>query len=351
MKRILIVTQSIDRNNLALGFFHDWVKEFSNKFESIVVICLEKGDYELPQNVKVISLGKEENRIKNLESGIKKVRYVWNFYKILWQERKRYESVFVHMNQEYVLLAGLLWKITNKKIGFWYNHTKGSFLTKIAMFFSDLVFHTSPFAFTANTKKSVRMPAGIDTEKFKRGVEITPVKNSILFIGRIAPVKDLITLIKAVLILEKRNIDFTLDIYGEALEKDQDYKAEALSLAKSLIEKGKVRFCGGVLNSKTPNIYSSHEVFVNLTPKGNFDKTVLEALSCESISLVSSEAFGDIIPRYIFAEKDPDSLAEKIEFIFSKSFEEKKEEGRKLRGVVLEHHNIKKLSEEIYKFI
>lgn len=351
MKKILIVTQSIDRNNLALGFFHDWVKEFASKFESIVVVCLEKGDYDLPSNVKVVSLGKEKNRIKNRESRIEKIRYIWRFYKILWRERNSYESVFVHMNQEYVILAGLWWKITNKKIGFWYNHTHGSIFTKVAMLFADIVFHTSPFAFTANTKKSIKMPAGIDTEKFKKNTEIVRIKNSILFIGRLAPVKDLVTLIKALLILEKRNIEFTLDVYGEALEKNRSYEAEVYVLAKPLLEAKKVKFHGGVLNSKTPMLYSSHEVFVNLTPKGNFDKTVLEAMACESIVLVSSEAFSDIIPKYIFLEKDPSALAEKLENIFSFSIEKKGQEGKSFREIVVKSHDIKKLVEKIYQII
>ncbi len=346
MKKILIITQSIDKNNLALGFFHDWVKEFSKKSESIVVVCLEKGEYDLPSNVKVISLGKEKNA--NQRS---KLRYAWNFYKILWQERNSYESCFVHMNQEYVILAGIWWKITGKKVGFWYNHTHGSIFTKIAMFLSDVVFHTSAFAFTANTKKSVRMPAGIDTEKFKKNTQITLTKNSILFIGRIAPVKDLVTLIEALLILENKNIDFRLSIYGEALEKDFDYKQKVVNLADPLIKSGKVSFLGAVVNSKTPDLYSSHEVFVNLTPKGNFDKTVLESMSCETIPLVSSQAFGDIIPRYIFAEKDAKSLAEKLEQVFFMSEEEKKDEGNKLREIVVRQHDIKKLFDEIYKFI
>lgn len=349
MKKILIVTQSIDKKNLALGFFHNWVKEFSNKFENIVVVCLEKGDYDLPSNVKVISLGKEN---ANFQFSIfNKVKYIWNFYKIIWQERKNYTSVFVHMNQEYVILAGLWWKMAGKKIGFWYNHTYGSIFTKFAMFLSDIVFHTSPFAFTANTEKSIKMPAGIDTEKFKKNIHILPVKNSILYIGRIAPVKDLMTLIEAALILEKKGLDFNLNIYGESLEKDHDYKQKVLNLAKSLIEKGKVKFCGSVVNSETPDLYSSREVFVNLTPRGNFDKTVLESMACESMPTVSSEAFSDIIPKYIFAEKDAGDLAEKIEFVFSMSPEAKAEGGKKLREIVLERHDLRKLSEEIYKFI
>jgi hypothetical protein len=101
--KLLIITQKINKNDPILGFFHGWVKEFSKHFDSIVAICLEKGEYDMPTNVKVLSLGKE--------SGHSKVKYLLNFYKFIWQERNNYDAVFVHMNPVYVVLGGLLWKI------------------------------------------------------------------------------------------------------------------------------------------------------------------------------------------------------------------------------------------------
>src|SRR3954464_15352498 len=97
--RLLIFTQKVDRYDPVLGFFYPWLEEFSKRFESIVVVCLEKGEHTLPSNVKVLSLGKED--------GVSKYIYLKNFYKYIWNERNNYDKVFVHMNQEYVLLGGL----------------------------------------------------------------------------------------------------------------------------------------------------------------------------------------------------------------------------------------------------
>jgi len=55
----LILTQKIDINDDVLGFFHNWIKEFAKHCESVVVVCLRKGEYDLPENVKILSLGKE----------------------------------------------------------------------------------------------------------------------------------------------------------------------------------------------------------------------------------------------------------------------------------------------------
>src|SRR3989344_3044591 len=99
--RLLIVTQKVDIKDPILGFFHRWIEEFAKNFEKVIVVCLEKGEFYLPENVKILSLEKEESKSK--------VRYIVHFYKYIWEERKNYDTVFVHMNQEYVLLGGLFW--------------------------------------------------------------------------------------------------------------------------------------------------------------------------------------------------------------------------------------------------
>ena len=107
---LLIITQKVDKNDAILGFFHRWIEEFSKNVESVVVICLYKGSYSLPENVKVLSLGKEFKQSRT--------KYLFRFYKFIWQERNNYDNVFVHMNQVYVLLGGLVWKMFKNKLVF-----------------------------------------------------------------------------------------------------------------------------------------------------------------------------------------------------------------------------------------
>ena len=101
--RLLIITQKVDKKDSILGFFHDWLLEFSKHQEKIIVLCLEKGDYKLPSNVSVFSLGKERS--------ISKIRMLFNFYRLISSKRKDYDKVFVHMNPIYIVLGGLIWKI------------------------------------------------------------------------------------------------------------------------------------------------------------------------------------------------------------------------------------------------
>ena len=87
---LLILTQKVNKNDPILGFFHQWIEEFSNRFEKVTVICLQKGEYNLPSNVKVYSLGKE--------SGKSKIKYVKNFFNLILGLNREYDSVFIHMN-------------------------------------------------------------------------------------------------------------------------------------------------------------------------------------------------------------------------------------------------------------
>jgi len=56
----LFITQKIDKNDDLLGVYHEWIKRLALEFEVVNAICLYKGKYDLPPNVRVYSLGKEE---------------------------------------------------------------------------------------------------------------------------------------------------------------------------------------------------------------------------------------------------------------------------------------------------
>src|SRR3989344_3943084 len=100
--RLLIVTQAVDRDDPVLGFFHRWIEELAKRYEYISVICLREGRHSLPQKIRVYSLGKEKGEQS-------RSRYAFRFLALVWRLRAEYGAVLVHMNQEYVLLAGFLW--------------------------------------------------------------------------------------------------------------------------------------------------------------------------------------------------------------------------------------------------
>ncbi len=335
--RILFITQKIDKDDDVLGVYHRWVEELSKKVEKINVICLYRGKVELPNNVRVFSLGKE--------SGQSRIKYIFRFWKYIWRLKKEYDTVFVHMNPEYIVLGGKFWKFWGKKIYFWYNHPLGSLKARIAIIFSKIVFYTSPSAFASRYKKSQQMPVGIDASMFRRIADIKKKKNSILYIGRISPIKYLEVLIDAALRLDAQNIDFMLTIAGSPSKPSENVYAEEIKQkAAPLIQKGKAFFIEPVPNYKAPELYNAHEICVNLTPSGSFDKTIIEAMACESLVVASNDAVADVLPQSLrFREKDALDLARALADAFRLSDEEKRNYGAKFRAYVLGRHDMETL--------
>jgi len=192
------------------------------------------------------------------------------------------------------------------------------------------------------------MPAGINTDIFKKDERIRPIKNSILFLGRISPIKGVHFLIEAAILLDKNNVDFILNIVGQAGEKDGEYFKKIKNLAGDLEQKGKIKFWGKVANYKTAEVYNQNEISVNLTDSGSFDKAILEAMACEKLVLVFNESFKNILPAVLFfQEKNTDDIAKKLEQILILPKESHAIYGRELRAYVLQNHSLDKLTERI----
>lgn len=345
--KLLICTQKVDLNDSVLGFFHAWISAFAKKWDHITVICLEKGDVSLPENVKVKSLGKEN--MVNV-TPLSKLKYSYRFYRLLYDIRGSYDTVFVHMNPEYVLLAGVLWRLFGKKVFLWYNHHAGGIAVRLSALISHRILHTSPYAFPARLKNAVSMPAGIDTDLFHREKSRSLEENTILYLGRIAPIKGVHTLLQAARILHDRGVAFSLSVYGDAVTQDETYYSQIKNDARDLIKSGILTFHSGIPNRETPPVYNKNTLFINLSPSGLYDKTVLEAMACGCIVLASSEAFKDILPEpFLFREGDENDLAQKIIGTFALQEKERTSLNVSFRTYVENTHGLEKLTRRLYE--
>lgn len=351
-KGLLFITQKVDKDDDVLGVYHEWIAKLAEKLEKVSVICLYRGRVELPDNVAVYSLGKE--------SGPSRWKYLWRFYKYIWNLRREYDMVFVHMNPEYVILGWKLWRLFGKKIFLWYNHPLGGFRARLAINLADKVFCTSPFAFAARYKKTEIMPVGIDTERFRNLPSLRvhealstgrqeSHKNSILYLGRISPIKKLEILIGASLMLLDSGTVFSISIVGAPSKpSEEDYFAEIKKLAEPLIKSGHISFLPPAPNYKTPEIYNSYDLSVNMTPSGSFDKAIIESMACETPVLVSNKSLRGVLPEeLIFEENDADNLAKKIRNFFDLSGGKREKLGVTLREIADKNHSLRVLVDRI----
>lgn len=310
--RLLIVTQAIDDADPALGFFTGWIRGLESSFESIDAICLSKGEYQLPDTVRVHSLGKEQGAKS-------RIVYAFRFLRLAWKLRSEYDAVFVHMNQEYILIAGMLWKLLGKRVYLWRNHYAGSWLTDIAAWFCTEVFCTSKHSYTARYAKTRLMPVGVDTARFTGTETVKREPRSILFFARIAPSKRADVFIEALGLLLAQGVSFIASIYGSPLKSDETYYENLKTRAESLGLHDRLRFMPGVPNEKAPDVYASHEVFVNCSPSGMFDKTLFEAAASGCLVLAASDDFKGLAGEaFSFDGSDPASLARSLAVLLKK---------------------------------
>lgn len=339
--KLLILTQKVNRDDPVLGFFCRWINEFSKNFDSIRVIALEvevSTPSTLPNNVKVYSLGKENKVLK----GFNKIKYALRFYKYIWSLKGEYDAVFVHMNQEYVLLGYLSWLILRKHIYMWRNHYSGNYLTRLAVMFCRKVFCTSKYSYTAKFAKTVLMPVGIDTDFFVADKNIKRKEKSILSLGRISSSKNIHILMDALLQLNSEGVQFSANIYGDALPKDMPYK-NALMEKVSQTKCNNIVFCDGVPNYKTPEIYSGFDIFINLSPSGMYDKTMFEAASCGCrVVALNQDLIAEFGPEYVIEKAESSCVVSKLKQFLSHQYSNKN-----LREITIKNQSLSLLSRRL----
>lgn len=346
--KLLILTQKVDKHDDVLGFMHGWIREFAAQSEKVTVVCLQKGKYDLPANVEVLSLGKEEKASK--------IRYLLNFYRFIWKKRNDYDAVLVHMNHEYVILGGLLWKMLGKKIALWYAHGHVPSTLRLAEVFSDVVLTSTQSGFRLPSSKVRVIGQGIDTEAFSLRQNFdshTPF--TIVTIGRISPVKDYETLLRALLLLKKKNFVFRTHIIGGAgMEEQQKYFDTLKNLVRENNVGDMVYFEGPVANTKILSYLERADLFVNTSHTGSLDKAMVEAMSTGLTVVTCNEAMKEVLGRFqsslMYEKKDDVALAQKIEWFASLTPEERKQMGTELRHLVEENHSLKKFVKKIISF-
>lgn len=284
--KLLICTQAVDRNDPALGFFHRWIEEFSKHCESVVVICLRKGDFSLPKNVEVIALGERHRALRALE-----------LCAIALGRRNEYDAVFVHMNPEYLVAAGWLWRVLGKRIALWYTHKSVDLKLRIAEKLAHVVQTASKESFRLPSTKAFVMGHGIDTDFFAPDSSVERGE-WLLSAGRLMHSKRHDLVIRAAAIAGRE-----LRIAGDGEERER-----LLSLAKELGVAA--RFLGGLTHEKTRDEFRRAALFVHTSETGSMDKVVLEALATDCPVLTTSAAYSGLPVETV--EAIPEALAEAV---------------------------------------
>ena len=347
--RLLIFNLATDVDDPILGFTSRWIGALARRVEQVQVITMRAGRLDLPDNVRVDSVGKEK--------GYGEARRLAEFYRILARvlRERRPEFCFSHMMPLFSVLGAPLLKLANIPIITWYAHPHASWALKAAHKISDRMVASVATAYPYRRDKLVAIGQGIDTELFSpaRDEKSTDQPPVLLCVGRLSPVKDHPTLIRAAARLRKMTtLPFRVVIVGgAAVPKDELYVQALQKLITELNLEETVTIEPSVPLVRLPAQYRRCAVHVNLSPIGFGDKVAWEAMSCAKPCVVANPGFSDTLGKYknslSYEFRNDRQLADRLAWVLALPAEKRARMGAYLRSQVLAQHSIDGLAQRL----
>jgi glycosyltransferase involved in cell wall biosynthesis len=331
-----------------LGFTTGWISALAERMEFIHVITMRAGHVKVPDNVRVYSVGKEK--------GYNEPRRVIEFYRHLFRilRNDRVDVCFSHMIPIFTILGAPVLKTKRVPIVTWFAHPSVTRTLKFAHHLSDRMLTGIAASYRYKHNKLAVIGHGIDTDIFSPNGKVSPEHTpTILCLGRLSPVKDHPTLLKAAWLLRQTCTgSFKVAIIGgPAVAQDGFYVSSLYENVKQLGLEHTVHFEPPIPKDNLASQYRSCTIYVNLTPAGFVDKVALQAMSCGKPSVVANEGFGDTLGKYsnqlIFRHGDAHDLAHKLAGVLSLSEKDRDQMGLYLREQVIRMHGLNRLAEQL----
>lgn len=312
MKRLVVVTQKVDETDDLLGFFVGWLREFALHFDRVDVITLGKGEYQLPDNVYIYSLGKERSSSKIF--WLPKMKW------LLLKYTRGASGVFCHMSPIFAVIAWPFARMFGAKLVLWYLHRSVTLKLRLALRMVDTLVTADEESLNIESPKIVATGHGIDIKRFSipdRTFDMSDRPLHVLSVGRLAPIKDFGTLIEAAALLKERDVPVRVRIVGRALQPE--HEREEKRLRKLVMERDVsdiVEFVGFVPYRDMPEQYRWADIVVGGTPKGGLDKAVLEGMAAGCVPLTSNMAMRETLKGYaadlLYDHGEDHDLADKL---------------------------------------
>jgi glycosyltransferase involved in cell wall biosynthesis len=340
--KLMVITQVLDRDDPVLGFAHEWMRALAERLERLIVVPLKEGRVDLPANVDVRSLGKERGHGTGL--------VLREFARVVGGacRRREVDAILAHMVPRYAVYAAPFALARGVKLFLWYTHKAVDWSLRAAEPLVAKAFTASDLSFRLPSRKKVVTGHGIDTDAFRPDASVGAT-HDVTVIGRIAPSKDPATLVEALGRLAGRGLrPKVLLAGGTLLEAHDEYEQRVRRRVAELGLAEQFTSLGAVPHSRIREVFLAAPIFVTPSLTGSIDKTVLEAMACERIPLTCNESFAevfsDLAPRLMFPRGDAGALAERLAAVLALPATERAALGSRLRGVVVERHDLRKLA-------
>ena len=345
--RVLMLTQKIDRHDDVLGFTHDWAAALAARVEHLYIVALETGDYDLPPNVTVESMGKEAGR--------NRPGRLLGFYRGLLRHIGQVDAIFVHMIARYALLAAPVAALYGRPITLWYVHRIPGPELKLAVPLVKHIATAHATTFPLPSDKVRVLGHGIDVNTFAPGEKLPADPPMVVSLGRLSPIKRHETLIRAAARLRDQYGDppARYAIVGGAVpDRFPDYKDTVLAEIDRLRLGDRVTLWGPVPAEGVAAVFHEASVAVNFSPPGSFDKAALESMLCGVPTIVANPAFDALLGEHadllrIPAGDDVNGLAQRLRDLLALTPEARRAIGLQLRERTAAAHSLDGLMDRL----
>ena len=292
-EKILIFNISTDSNNTSLGFAVNWINQLSEYYIEIDVVTLNKGaTHMLNDNINVYS----HDSINKITKFIEIRKTIKNLLK-----NNEYRFCLSHMTTSLTLVSSTIFKFNNLQSILWYTH-KGptTFIKKIVLYlgalFSDRIITASENSFPLRFKKVTSIGHAINYEDFYRS-RINTESKDFLILSRISRSKNIDESIQGFLNSVYGESQSITIVGGPLTKQDVEYESY---LKNKYSVYSNIRFAGSIPHPNLSKYIDKTRFHINNTPKGFYDKSVLETLSGGIINFyMNSEYDKNIHPEYL----------------------------------------------------
>lgn len=338
--RILFFVNHFDAADDLQGFFVGWVRNVAQQASTVIVIAQHVGTYDVPGNVRVVSLEKS----KNPSPAVRVVRFMYKLIRL----RREYDHCVVMMAPSWSIITSLIARLFGRTSYLWYAVWKGTAVLRFATALSTRVFTSVPEAFPFSSPKVLALGQGIDTDLFVPAAE-SRKEGTLLFLGRISPVKKIEFLLQGLAALRVTYPELLncvrVNIAGAPINaRDHEYYRGLQKKAHDLQLDGNVQWPGRIPHNQVLSWYQEADIVVNMTPVGSFDKAMLEAMASGALVLASNEALRryytpELQQALLYAAGDQDDFVQKLQTLLSMPKERKDAIRSASRAVIQEHHS------------
>ena len=344
--RLLLFNLVTDADDPVLGFATLWINAFAKRCSRVDVITMSRGRLAVAENVTVHSVGRER--------GWSEPRRALEFYRLLTRvlRQARPDGCFSHMMPLFSAMGGPLLQARGIPLVTWYAHARSHLVLRLAHAMSDRLVTSLPSTYPLRDGKVVVIGQGIDARLYASSGVPEDAPPMFLSVGRLSPVKDHPTLLRAAARLrDVHGTHFRVVLLGQAIAGQEDYVRALEAQVRDLGLDGLVAFEAAVPVEMVARWHARAAAHVNLTPRGSGDKVVWEAMASGRPSLVANDEFGETLGQYrealTFPPGNDEVLAARLAAILALSAAGRAEIGAYLQERVMRTQSLEALVDRI----